>query len=161
MPDTFFSLPKNHNILPLAAACGNHDVVQAILDELNYKLLPKYAYSPICQVVTFNHKHTVQVLLEKMSDVCFSGKDINETESILLHFAINNKANEILELLLNHGTPSTVYVLKVSEGLTPLHEAAIRGNVIGVIVLLKYGAYVNQQSPICVLNVNFVLCFKL
>ncbi|OQS03828.1 hypothetical protein THRCLA_03879 [Thraustotheca clavata] len=137
------------NILSWAVEFNYHEVVSLLLEKVNYKLLPDHATIPINVAVTYNYVSIVEILIKKMDD-------IDLTKQQLLHKAVKNQANEILQLLLQKGAEVNE---ADKDGKTALYEAANCGNVLGVKILLKHGASINQRASNGKTPMHAAVCF--
>ncbi|OQS03944.1 hypothetical protein THRCLA_03771 [Thraustotheca clavata] len=130
------------NILTAAVVYGKTQIVELVLDKLDYKSLPNYSSEPIYYAVLYTQLEIIKILLDRITEIDLAKTD--EDGMTLLHAAAGEEeASEILEILLNRGAQVDT---KNNDGKTPLHTAAACGNFLGVKLLLKRGAFVNQPD---------------
>ena len=89
-------------------------------------------------------KNTMDKILEKLENDAMFKETQGET---LLHVASRNTDIEIIDLLARNGAWDVVNA-RDAEGFTPLHVAAIHGNMQAVKKLVDLGADVNQAVAI-------------
>lgn len=128
----------------LIAASYKVDIIVELDDEYD-----RYGYTPLCYAVKGGHVEIVKALIAADADMSPRGLG-NRT---LLHLAASSKhekAHEVVEELIkayiDRGDGVVVLDEQDEDGRTPLHLAALNGDVETIKVLMKNGADIDIQD---------------
>jgi ankyrin repeat protein len=130
-----------------AATAGDAKRVAALIDADRSlaDAVARDGYSPLGLASFFKRRDVVKVLLERGAKPSVPSRDQGFTP---LHSAVATDAgdaiHEIVRLLLDAGADPNA---KSREGGTPLHSAAVTGDLEIAEVLLAYGADPNATDP--------------
>ena len=139
-----------------ASAFGNNglDLVNLLLNKgANVNLQDKKGWTPLLYAASYQHIKTVRVLLRNNANVNLTNENGETALHLLTRIPCDLKSSfakvtskELLELLSLVMSKGASINLQDSRGLTPLHEAAAKGNKKIVEFLLKHGADVNAAN---------------
>jgi uncharacterized protein len=135
-------LERNTNLdIWEAAATGRLKRINEFLD-LDSSLVNRFSadgFTPLGLAAFFGHKQTLDLLITRGGDVNIASN--NSMKVCPLHSAVAHHnaaiAFQMAKVLLEHGAMVNATQM---GGWTPLHEAAARGEVDLVSLLLQYGA---------------------
>lgn len=130
-----------------AAAVGRLDRVMELLEESppSVNAVSPDGFSPLGLAAFFGHPNVVAYLIERGADVNAASK--NPMRVCPLHSALAHRQPEvslaIAEMLVAHGADVNA---RQAGGWTPLHQAAIHGQVDLATLLLDHGADINAKA---------------
>lgn len=99
-------------------------------------------FTPLAQTIICGKSATARVFIEKGAQL----RDINGSGQSALHLAAQKGLNDIVVLLIKNKGMSVNLQTQNETGVTPLHDAALEGQLQTVKLLVELGADVNKLS---------------
>jgi ankyrin repeat protein len=133
--------PKGGHCLYYAALCGLHDLVEHLIVKHHQDVNARGGYfvTPMGAAMAGKHLHVARLLYQHDANVDIPGDD---GQTLLLVVSWDGEP-EIVRWLLECGAETNVKEQR--EGVTPLHCAAIRGNLETVRILVQHNADIKAK----------------
>jgi ankyrin repeat protein len=134
--------PKDRPCLYYAALCGLHDLVEHLIVKHHQDVNVRGGcyMTPLGAALAGKHLHVARLLHQHGANVEVQGKH----ETTMLHSLSLGGEPEIVRWLLECGAETNPRETK--EGLIPLHDAAMRGNIETVRILVQHNADIKAKN---------------
>ncbi|MHC4194437.1 MAG: ankyrin repeat domain-containing protein [Planctomycetota bacterium] len=127
----------------LIASCQNQGQIVQLLIDNKANIDDRWdGFTPLAQAIICGKSTPAKVFIENGAQL----ENINGSGQSALHLASQKGLNGIVALLVNNKGMSVNLQTQNEFGVTPLHDAALEGQLQTVKLLVKLGANVNKQS---------------